>query len=213
MTWFFLSLAGHQQAENEFANYGVHHPRLLNVTGRWSAAGSRAVPLLGWLDEVVATQAAARASSARSRAIVVVQAPSGAEGAIHGVNGTDHAALLGYLPYAAAAARCMDADVDKTMSFAGAVLSVFGAGVSGSPEDAAKELHRSMKVKFGGGSVVSAAQFLCGRRAHDVLCRVLEGEIECSSGLSRAGLIEAFILARLVVDQLIGGAPSRGPEG
>lgn len=213
MTWFLLSLVGHGQAENEFANYGVHHPRLLNISGRWSAAGSRAVPLLGWLDERIANQAAARASGARSRAVEVVQAPSGAEGVIHGVSGPDHAALLGYLPYSAAAAHGMTADVGKTMAFAGAVLSVFGADVSGRPEDAALEVHRSMKAKFGGGSVVSAAQFLCGRKAHDVLCRVLEGEIECSGGLTRAGLIEAFILARLVVGKLSSGVPVRGPGG
>lgn len=213
MTCFLLSLVDHRQAENEFANYGVHHPRLLNITGRWSASGSRAVPLLGWLDVAMASQAAARASSARSRAIEVVQAPSGAEGVIHGLSGPDHPALLGYLPYAAAAAHGMAADVAKTMTFAGAVLSVFGSDVPGRPEDAAKELHRSMKAKFGGGSVVSAAQFLCGRRAHDVLWRVIEGEIECSSGLTSAGLTEAFILARLVVSQLGGGVSAMPPGG
>lgn len=203
VTWFLLTLVGHRQVSREFANYGVHHPRLLNITGRWSASGSRVVPLLGWLSLEEATRAAQVASDARSRVVEVVEATSHDLGYIHGVNGSHHAALLGYLPYAAAAANGMVADIQKTMVYASAVLSIFGSDAPGSPLEVAKPIHQSMKQQFGGGSVVSAAQFLCGRKAHDVLCRVLDEEIDCAHGVAtRDDLIRAFILAKLVVAQL-----------
>lgn len=204
VTWFLLTLVGHRQVSREFANYGVHHPRLLNITGRWSATGSRVVPLLGWLSLEEATRAAQVASDARSRVVEVVEATSHDLGYIHGVSGSHHAALLGYLPYAAAAANGMVADIQKTMVYASAVLSIFGSDSPSSPPvEGAKIIHRSMKQQFGGGSVVSAAQFLCGRKAHDVLCRVLDEEIECAHGVAtRDDLIRAFILAKLVVAQL-----------
>lgn len=203
MTWFLLQMVDHGQAMNEVAHYGGFHVRFLNATGRWSATGSRAVPLLGWKDMAEAQGAASAASKARSRVIDVAAVSDQDAGVVQGMSGHDvHAALSGYLPYAPAAAKAMAIEVDKTMQYASAVLAVLGPDCAIEPGLAARTVAQGLRSQFGGGSVVSAAQFLTGRKAYDVLSRVLEGEVPCAPGMSQHRLVLAFAIASAVVDQL-----------
>lgn len=62
-----LQLSDHGNARREDHLYGGWHRRFLNATGRWSAVGTKEVPLIAWPDEGTAAQAANIASQARGR--------------------------------------------------------------------------------------------------------------------------------------------------
>ena len=112
------------------------------------------------------------------------------------------AALSGYLPYGAAAARKLEVERKRLMGYATVMLA------SGVPEpdadpvaivSALKATARSLRLAgIGNGSWVSAAQGLTGKRALDVLARVLDGELVCDPGITPADIVKAMAIAQLL---------------
>jgi hypothetical protein len=199
---FVLTLADHAQAAYVQAMHGLRHMRSLNVTGRWAAVGTKPVPLLTWSDADSATTAAGVASEARSRAVIVTEVSLDQPEHFKMFSETQRPALLGYLPYNVAAASKLEAERVKTMLYAIALLTFAEAETKEAKEAAAKQAAKELARHFGGGSVISAAQYLVGARAMDVLARVLDGELACDSGMTAAELLEAIVLASQVVGNL-----------
>jgi hypothetical protein len=129
LSFFVIEHAGHGSAALEEQRHGGQHCRFLNVTGRWSARGTRAVPLLAWTDRQEVEAASAIASKARDRVFKVSSLGGDSLVAEHFAAFSEHhaEALLGYLPYATAAARKLEELRVKTIDCAGAVLRVHRA--------------------------------------------------------------------------------------
>lgn len=197
-----LKLSDHGNARREDHLYGGWHRRFLNVTGRWSAAGTKEVPLIAWPDEGTAVQAANIASQARGRDVSVCSIGPAAAAGFTLFGEALRSALLGYLPYSAAAARKLEAERLKTMRYAVAVLGTFDADGSDAIVESAHAAAVALHRQYGGGSVVSAAQYLTGKRAAHVIERVLDGELACSDGLTPASLVRAAVIAAGMVDRL-----------
>lgn len=178
-----LELVGHGGALNEDASYGgAPHRRYINVTGRWSAAGTPEVPLIRWSTAEAASDARAVAAAARKRQMAVSDLSMTDPGCFVLFDERLVVALQGYLPYAAAAAKKLEALREKTMRYASIVLAP-----ARSPE------------------LISAAQFMTGKKAQDITTRVLDGELVCTSGLTPDRLVLAGVRAEELVSKL-GGA-------
>lgn len=197
-----LQLSDHGNARREDHLYGGWHRRFLNVTGRWSAAGTKEVPLIAWPDEDTAAQAANIAAQARGRNVSVCSIGPAAAAGFTPFGEALRSALLGYLPYSAAAARKLEAERLKTMRYAAAVLGTFDSVGSDAIVESAQAATVALQRHYGGGSVVSAAQYLTGKRAAHVIDRVLDGELGCSDGLTPASLVRAALIAVGMVDRL-----------
>lgn len=117
-------------------------------------------------------------------------------------NDTMVAALEGYLPASVAAARKLDAEREKLMRYAMAVLKTAAAAKDGPAAtlEAERQANQEIRAYFGGGSVVSAAQYMTGKRATDLIARVLDGEIACDSDLSPERLVFAAVFSRAFVE-------------
>lgn len=198
-----LCLADHGGAarENEMHG-GPLGQRMLNVTGRWAAGGTTAVPLLVWSSLEEATAGANQAAAARGRSVVVRQAGGTDFDRVIVPFAPQHsAALTGYLPYAAVAARKLEVERKKLMGYANVMLA---AGVHNPTEDPAvaveamKATARNLRgAGIGNGSWVSAAQALTGKRARDLAAQILEGELACDPGVTPADILKAIVLAQL----------------
>ena len=175
---------------------GLNH-RYLNVTGRWSAGGSQAVPLLSWVDHDCATAAATAASDARRRSVVVTGIGAADQNAFRPFDEGLADALLGYLPYSDAATRRLEDRRLKLMRNAEAVLAVADAVDNDAAMAASQEAASALRKHYGGGSVTSATQYLAGKDAAEILARVLDGELAWSDGQSHERLVHAVALARL----------------
>ncbi len=205
ISFIVLELEAHGLALQADALYGGWNHRYLNVTGRWSARGSETVQLISWPDMASAAVAAEVASKARGRPVKVSSMgtiSSNGEVDARGFSAYGdelHGALLGYLPYTGAAAANLEARRLKMMRYASAVWMLLSecamkgteAGVAAS-RSAAKGLHK----QYGGGSVVSAIQYLAGKDADDLLGRVLDGELQCSEGMTPEKLLACVKASR-----------------
>jgi hypothetical protein len=194
-TAIVLTLDAHGGATREQRLYGgVLEARFLNVTGRWASSGTDAAPLLTWESHEEAETCAETASRSRSRPVRVYSV-KGARYGVFASYGKQHAsALFGYLPYSAAAARKLEGERKRLMGYASVML----AGITES-QDADKmvaamkqEAHRLRDAGIGGGSWLSAAQGLTGKKALDVFQRIIDGELECDAGLTPEAIWQAI---------------------
>ncbi len=196
-----LTLVGHGGTEREHRLYGCPVlSRFLNVTGRWASKGTEAVPLISWPDIGSAKDHAANATSARGRQVEVSSVRGSKFG--HFVQyGEQHApALIGYLPYGTSAARKLESERQRLMGYAKVIL----AGVMGKTDADSADAVSAMKAAacelrlagVGNGSWVSAAQGLTGKRAFDVFCLVIDGELTCEPGISPAEIWMAINVAK-----------------
>lgn len=195
LSFFVIEHAGHGSAALEEQRHGGQHYRFLNVTGRWSARGTRAVPLLAWTDRQEVEAAAAVASKARDRVFKV--SSLGGDSLVaeqFAAFSERHAeALLGYLPYATAAARKLEELRVKTIDCAGAVLRVHRAADAERAQvlkDEGRLLQQAHRL-----TVFSAAQFLTGKKADEILALLETGELDTEEKLSIEELREAVQLA------------------
>lgn len=204
-----LTLVGHGGAEREHRQYGSpQESRFLNVTGRWASAGTEAVPLLSWPDLAAAEADAAKASSARRRQ-VLVSSVGGSQFGCFAPYGDQHAgALLGYLPYAATAARKLEAERQRFMGYVRVMLAGEAAQVNGDALDvveAMKTAARNLRLAgFGNGSWVTAAQGLTGNRAHELLGQVIDGDLSCDPGMTQEDIRRAIGAAKTLVSRMPG---------
>lgn len=195
LSFFVIEHTGHGSAALEEQRHGGQHYRFLNVTGRWSARGTRTVPLLAWTDRQEVEAAAAIASKARDRVFKV--SSLGGDSLLveqFAAFSERHAeALLGYLPYATAAARKLEELRVKTIDCAGAVLRVHRAADAERMQvlkDEGRLLQQAHRL-----TVFSAAQFLTGKKADEILALLETGELDTEEKLSIEDLREAAQLA------------------
>lgn len=207
---FGLEMVAHGNALRENDLHGGWHRRYLNVTGRWSAVGTKAVPLVVWSDANAAAMAAADAAQARGREIRAT-AMSVSDSTVSALfQESMRPALLGYLPYSAAAARKLEIERDKTVQYAKAILQLLDIEDERRVAAAAKEISKSLTERFGGGSVTSAAAYLSGKKAADIIARLLDGEMACDDGLMPLDVVRAASFAQVALQRLAPGQVARG---
>jgi len=196
LSFFVIEHANHGSAALEEQRHGGQHYRFLNVTGRWSARGTRAVPLLAWMDRQDVEAAAALAGKARDRTIKV--SSLGGDSLVaeqFAAFSERHAeALLGYLPYGTATARKQDELRMKTLDCAGAILRMHRATNAERAQIARDEgqlLQQAHRL-----TVFSAAQFLTGKKANEIIALLETGELDSEERLSIEDLCESVRLAK-----------------
>ncbi|MNV70110.1 hypothetical protein D3C71_1630550 [compost metagenome] len=151
---------------------------------------------MAWTDRQEVETAAAIASKARDRVIKVSSQGGDSLVAEHFAAFSErHAeALLGYLPYATAAARKLEELRVKTIDCAGAVLRVHRAADAERAQilkDEGRLLQKAHRL-----TVFSAAQFLTGKKADEILTLLETGELDTEEKLSIEELREAVQLAK-----------------
>lgn len=203
---FVLEMRGHGNALRENDLHGGWHRRYLNVTGRWSASGTKAVPLVVWADADLARKAAGQACEARGREIIA--SAIAASDSLPVVPFTDslRPALLGYLPYSTAAARKLEIEREKTVQYAKAILQVLDVEDERMIPAAAKQVSKSLMDRFGGGSPAAAAAYLGGKKAAYIIARLLDGELECDDGLTPQDVLRAALSANISLQRAAAGA-------
>lgn len=170
--YIVLHMPGHGNAERENQLYGgAPHYRYLNVTWRWSAAGTKTVPLLAWPSVEAATEAAKKASVARSRPVKISSLG----------NSEDLSEKMRFFSGADAAALTRVAQANDKEESKQAI------------KPCGKELH----AFYGGGSVASAVQFFTGNKAASIIEGLLDGELEFSEGMSLKNIEVALTFAKL----------------
>lgn len=172
-----MALAPHGTASSQ--------PRYLNCLGRWAAYGTELTPLLGWEDEASA-QAACDTASLLRHSRIVASSLSGAHPRISAHVQRFHRhqtpALATPLPAQNTAFSRKAIDCVKTTVFSHAILAIENA-----PQDAKCRIesrwNRHIHTLFGGGSIVSASQFLTGKRAASAVQMICTGQYtpECPS--------------------------------
>jgi len=191
-TFIVIRHADHASAQAENTWHGGQHFRYLNVTGRWAANGTTAVPLLSWRTVEEAAAAAVIASDARQTDIRCSSIGGDSYDERHFAPfGKNHAAaLLGYLPYDTTKARKLAEQRAKTLDFARSVLRVH----RGTTNEQAKQLEvsegRSLVQKYR-TTVYGARQYLTGKKATEILGMIESGDLEEDEELSVADLQEA----------------------
>lgn len=195
LSFFVIEHAGHGSAALEEQRHGGQHYRFLNVTGRWSARGTRAVPLLAWTDRQEVEAAAAIASKARDRVFMVSSLGGDSLAEQFAAFNERHAeALLGYLPYGTVTARKQEELRVKILDCAIAVLRVHRATDAERAQitrDEGRLLRQAHRL-----TVFSAAQFLTGKRADEIIALLEAGELDSEEKLSIEDLREAVRLAK-----------------
>lgn len=207
---FVIQHMGHGSTRIEDHRHGGQHHRFLNVTGRWAARGTRAVPLLAWTDHQEAQAAATIAGKARGRTIQVSSLGGNSLAADHFVTFCEHhaTALLGYLPYSTAATKKLEDLRVKTVDCAGAMLRVHHAEDEEKTQilkDEGRRLLQAHRV-----TVFSAAQFLTGKKADEIIVLLETGELDFEGKLSVEELREAVQLAKSYGGLLTNGHDATG---
>lgn len=195
--FFVLHMPDHGNVALETQLYGGGmHYRYLNVTGRWSARGTKIVPLLAWRSHESAKKAAQKASDARQREISVSSLMSSRDlsETMQYFSDTAAPALIGYLPYKATAAAKVEADRLKTMRYAAVLWRVCETEEEES-EETIKQCNKELHEFCGGGSITSAVQFFTGKKAAQVIEGLLDGELEFSEGVSLSTIAAALAFA------------------
>jgi len=196
LSFFVIEHAEHGSAALEEQHHGGQHYRFLNVTGRWSAKGTRAVPLLAWTDRQEVEAAAAIASKARDRLFKVslLGGDSLVAEQFAAFNERHAEALLGYLPYGTATAKKQEELRVKTLDCASAVLRVHRAADAERAQitrDEGRLLRQAHQL-----TAFSAAQFLTGKKADEIIALLEAGDLDSEEKLSIEDLREAVRLAK-----------------
>lgn len=190
--FLLLELVDHGLARLDFQLYGrtlESYSRWLNSNGRWANKGSTHAPLITWLPSALpeAEKAAARASAAREREVKVAQVGwSGPVAARDFVlfERSMEPALLGHLPLRGQQSIRQQRDADKLADFCSAIARVFfEASDVSRRQEASHEVAKLLTAKYGGGSVTSAIQWLCGKAGYASLQAVLCGDAELPGSL------------------------------
>jgi hypothetical protein len=200
-----LEMASHGNALRANEIYGGWNHRYLNVTGRWSSAGNPSVQLVAWPDTASASEAAQVATKARGRSVGISTIGTLDIASFKLFSQELHGALLRYLPYSAAANRKLEAERLKAMRYASSVLVANAAYNDKELLAATRAEVSKLREHYKGGSIVSAAQYLTGKRAEDVIKRVLDGELSCDEGMTPERLVDAARVANEIVNQLGSG--------
>jgi hypothetical protein len=204
-TFLFLELVDHGLARLELDLYGralESYSRWLNISGRWANKGSRHAPLIAWplpaLPE--AEKAAVRASAARQRQVKVAHVTrcgTVADPAFVLFEPAMEPALLGYLSSHDPRLTLQQRDADKLADFCSAIARVFfEASDASGRQEASREVAKLLTAKYGGGSVTSAIQWLCGKAGHASLQAVLCGDAELPGSFSVAEVVAICDCAR-----------------
>ncbi len=195
-----LTLVCHCGTEREHRLYGGPVvSRFLNVTGRWASKGTEAVPLLSWPDLDSAEAHAIKASSSRGRQVEVSSVAGRSFGCFEQYGEQHAAALIGYLPYGAAAARKLETERQRLMGYAKVILAAGMGEADADPANAVSAMKAAAcelrLAGIGNGSWVSAAQGLTGKRALEVFYLVSDGELPCDPGMTPADIWKAIAVA------------------
>lgn len=198
--YYVLTRQSHGSAAREDQLYGgpAHH-RYLDVYGRWVAQGTPMIPLLAWDSPDAAQAACATASSVRKGAIEVSTVAGGnfvPGNLLRLFAPTDAPALAGQLPRERITNTKLAADCHKMMVFTRAVLALHEAQDDTAKLHATALWNRIISQAFGGGSVVSASQFMAGRRAAHVISRYLCGSLVEDDELPLSDIARAVEIAR-----------------
>lgn len=170
----------------------------LNSIGRWAASGSVVTPLLIWSDSQSAEAAcfAARTLRGNPGLRVGISAISrhqiGQQAAFY--SSAEHAsALAGDTSSVQPSSARIYLDFMKTALFSHALLDLNTA-----PDKVITEDVWTKKIQqiLGGGSLVSASQYLSGRRAAAVLNGFRDGQIALPDGLALDDIEQAVHIAR-----------------
>ena len=201
--YLLLALTDHQLAALETRHGGSpdSYTRFLNAAGRWAVHGSTHSPLLVWHQAQAASAEAAaeRASKARGRPVAVLSRgdSSWVEGReIQVFTEMSESALLGYAGQSAAKARRLRNEADKLEAFCLVVCAAATAADQVAFAEVSRAAGKTLRAKFGGGSITSAFAWLAGRAGREALDSVLAGEVELSGPLSVPEVVEAVELAR-----------------
>jgi len=197
-----LELVDHGSALQANKIYGGQNHRYLNITGRWSGTGTDSVPLLNWGSLNSAQEAAETATIARGRKVNVSSLGRQEATGFKPFEAKHQPALVGYLPYGSAAASKIEAERVKTMRYASAVFNVMNASENEDVHDLCKTETLKIRSYFKGGSLVSASQYLTGKRAIDIAERVFDGELECDEGMSPEKLMFAMRMATNLMSRI-----------
>lgn len=201
--YLLLVLTDHQLAALETRHGGSpdSYMRFLNAAGRWAVHGSTHSPLLVWHQSQAssAEAAAERASKARGRPVAVLS-----RGDSRWVEGREiqvftemsESALLGYAGQSAARARRLRNEADKLEAFCLVVRAAATAADQVAFAEVSRAAGKTLRAKFGGGSITSAFAWLAGRAGREALDSVLAGEVELSGPISVQEVVEALDLAR-----------------
>lgn len=178
---------------------GAPHARYLNAFGFWTASGSKLMPLLAWEDRTAAEAACAIAKGIR-RCDVIVSTVGGT----HQVPGDQlilytpgHAQVLaGQLPRERVSSTKTASDWHRTKVFTGAVLELADAPDAASKQAATTKWNKIIHATFSGGSVVSASQFLSGKRAAAIVELLRNGTLVEDDELPIADIERAITIAK-----------------
>ncbi len=106
------------------------------------------------------------------------------------------AALHGHTSQSAAKARRLRTEADKLEAYAAVALAAATAPDQAAYEEVKRAAAKTLREKFGGGSVVSACAWLAGKAGQAALDSVLNGEVELTSLRTVDEIAEAVILAK-----------------
>lgn len=175
--------------------------RCLNAAGRWAVQGRPGAPLLVWhpTQDAAARAAAVRSSEARGRSVAVVT--RGNAGWVEGrevqvFTATFEAALRGCEAHSAGKARRLGIEAEKLEAFSLVVRAAAAATSQSAYAEVSRAASKSLRAKFGGGSIASTCAWLAGRAGRDALDSLLTGEVETTGPLSVHDVVDAVALAR-----------------
>lgn len=103
-------------------------------------------------------------------------------------------ALLGYAGQSAAKARRLRNEADKLEAFCLVVRAAATAADQVAFAEVSRAAGKTLRAKFGGGSITSAFAWLAGRAGREALDSVLAGEVELSGPISVQEVVEALDL-------------------
>lgn len=173
-------------------------PRYLNTLGRWAAYGTDITPLLVWQDESSAHAACTAARVLRNCPGIVVSPlqNGGHRASAHTKTYSPSLApaLAAPLPAQNTAYTRKAADCIKTAVFSHAVLTLEAA--SGDAKSSLETLwNKHIHALFGGGSVVSASQFLTGKRACAAAEMIAKGHYSIAQEHVHREIMQAMAIA------------------
>ncbi len=201
---YVLAHAGHGRTPQDQAQYKALGTRYLNVHGRWSSNPSTQTPVLAWLSEVEAVEAAASCGTARRIDVGVLAIAGnvyefGRNLALYDLR---HAAALeGYLPLDQVDAAKREVTRQRVLAAA--------AYLVGSIENEPKLLVRARELVPKAG--IGAPDFLLGKTGLPVAEAIMDGELAADEVVTREEVLKALALAREKLEMrspnLFTGAP------
>lgn len=198
--YFVIECVSHGSAAREDKLHGgPPHRRYLDVYGRWVAHGTEQIPILAWENLEGAQAACSTASSMRKGELAV--STLGGHDYLPGKQlklfcPANTPALAGQLPRERVSNAKLAADWHRTKVFTRAVLALQETTSEESKQVAVTQWNRIIWQAFGGGSVVSASQFLSGKRAANILDLLKSGSLIEDEELPIEDIERAIVIAR-----------------